>query len=203
MTVFELESALVEFIEANTSELRYRSNEQTDDEVAPQVRSGFIPRDEVGAIIPGDITVYPAVIVNAQSGAQSSADDAELVTVNILIGIFDDGLNQQGYRDCCNLLQRIKDRIREVDIIRERFPWRPPLNWQLNKKYGGPGTNSYPYFFAELQVNFALPAMTSQFDTTAGDGDVEIGRYNEDLLVPTAPASEVQQAPWNPSNTYG
>ena len=182
MTVFELESAVVEFIAANTSELRFRSNEQSLEMTCPQVYSGYIPRDEVGSIIPGEITVYPAIIVNAQSGAQPSKTEAELVTVNIVIGCFDADLDQQGYRDCCNLVQRLKDRFREVDIIRERFPVRLPLSWQMNKKYGGSERNAYPYFFAEMQLDFELGTTDTQFDIDAGSGDVTAGRFNEDLM---------------------
>lgn len=183
MTVFSLEDALVEFCAQNTSELRFRSNEQTDVTVAPAVRSGYIPRDMVGGIIPGDITVYPAIIVSAQQGAQAAPDEGETVTVNILIGCFDDGLDQQGYRDCCNLLQRLKDRFREVDIIREQFPLRYPLTWKINPHYGGAGgTNSFPYFFGELQLHFELPPMMTQFDVDPGTGDTVRGRYNEDLI---------------------
>jgi hypothetical protein len=181
MTVFELESALVEFIAQNTSELRFRSNDQTVAVIPPQVYSGFIPRDEVGAVIPGEITVYPAIIVSAQSGVQQV--DYEVVTVHIAIGCFDDTRDQQGYRDCCNLVQRLKDRLREIDIIGGTFMVSKEsllLNWQLAKQ----SANTFPYFFAEMQVNFELPVMMTQFDLTTGDGDTTVGRYNE-LPIPS------------------
>jgi hypothetical protein len=117
-----------------------------------------------------------------------------VVTVNILIGCFDDSLDQQGYRDCCNVVQRLKDRFREIDILsdggfalsKESFL----LNWQMNKRYGGGGApNGYPYFFAEMQVNFDLPVMSSQFDLGIWDGDVTPGRHNE-LPIPTPPPLE-------------
>lgn len=178
MTIFELEDALVELIEQNTSEYRFRSNEQTDEMVAPRVYSGFIPRDEVGSIIPGDITVYPAIIVNARKGTQS--EESEMVTVEIMVGAFDDTLDQQGFRDISNLVQRIKDRLRENDIIRERFPIRMPLKWEINRKLGAGGQdNAYPYFFGEIQVLFELPVMMTQYDVTPGMGDTDPGRYNE------------------------
>jgi hypothetical protein len=199
MTVFELESALVEFIAANTAELRYRSNEQTDEMIAPRVYSGFIPRDEVGSIIPGEITVYPAIIVNAQAGVQSV--DGEVVTISIIIGCFDAELDQQGYRDCCNLVQRLKDRFREVDIIDESFSISKEhflLNWQLNRRSSAVGSNnSYPYFFAEMQINFDLPVMMTQFDLGIADGDVTPGRYNE-TPVPTPPPLEHDKLPVPP-----
>ena len=184
MTVFELESSLVEFIAQNISELRFRSNEQTEEVIPPQVYSGYVPRDEVGSIIPGEISVYPAIIINAQTGNQPSKVEAETVTVSITIGCFDAGLNQQGYRDCGNILQRLKDRFREVDIIRERFPIRFPMSWQINLKYGGSGSgmNSFPYFFAELIVNFEVPVFSSQFDVDPSTGDETPGRYNQDLV---------------------
>ena len=170
MTVHELEQALVEFAAQNTYEMRFRSNEQTLETVPPAVWSGYIPRDEVGSPMPGEITVYPAIIVSATNGTQDW--ESETVTVNMMIGCFDAGLDQQGYRDCCNILQRLKDRLRESDIIRERFPLRMPLNWQLSKHYGGSGTNSFPYFFAEMQVNFELPvALPNQFDYGIYEGD--------------------------------
>jgi hypothetical protein len=199
MTVFELESALVEFIAMNTAELRFFSNEQTVETISPQVYSGYIPRDEVGAIIPGEITVYPAIIVSAQNGVQDL--DCETVTVNITIGCFDGELDQQGYRDCCNLVQRLKDRFRETDILREKFALskaRFLLTWQMNKKYGGSGgANSYPYFFAEMQINFDLPVPSTQYDLGIWDGDVTPGRYNQ-TPIPTPPPVEHDKHPVPP-----
>jgi hypothetical protein len=165
---------------------------------------GFIPRDEVGAIVPGDITVFPAIIVNAQAGVQQI--EREVVTVSIIIGCFDDKLDQQGYRDCCNVVQRLKDRFREIDIIgdggfalsRESFL----LNWQMNKKYSLGGANAYPYFFAEMQVNFDLPVMSSQFDMGIWDGDVTPGRYNQ-LPIPTPPPLEHDKPSESPAIEWG
>lgn len=192
MTVFELEDALVEFLAANTSDFRLRSNEQTDALVEPRVYSGYVPRDEVGAVIPGEVTVYPAVIVSAVSGAGDHLED--VVTVSIVVGCFDNELDQQGYRDCVNVTQRIRDRIREVSIIRERFGWQPPMNWRLLRK----GAGDYPYFFAEIDVNFALEVqMTSQYDVTVGDGDVTPGRYNA-VPIPTPEPNEHWKHPTPP-----
>src|SRR5215831_12955810 len=154
MTVTELELALVEFVQHNTFELRYKSNEQSPDKLAPQVYRGYVRRDQVGAIMPGDITVYPAVIVRAKSGV--SDFQQEMVTVELIIGIFDDTLDQQGYVDCLELTQRLKDRFMEQSVVRQRFGLRMPLNWQLHKHYDT-HQNSYPYFFGEMQVMFRLP----------------------------------------------
>jgi hypothetical protein len=177
MTVVELEDALVEFIAMNTHELRYRSNEDSGVMIPPQVYTAFIPRNQVGDIIPGEITTYPAIIVRARQGVQ--ATDYERVTVELLIGVFDNSLDQQGSRDCLQLIERIKQRLREQSIIRTRFPIRMPLNWQVNKRGSeGAGYNSYPYFFGEMQIDFELPVPTSQYDADRMTPDVMEGRFN-------------------------
>lgn len=178
MTIFELEDAVVEFIGQNTSEMRFRSNEQSGATVPPRVYSGYAPRDEVGAINAGDISTYPAIIVSAQAGNQTEMDGFDEVTVGIIVGCFDDSLDQQGYRDCVNLVQRLKDRLCEINIIRERFPVRPPIVWKLNPRGREGATNAYPYFFAEMTVGFGLPINENQFNCTVGDGDITPGRYN-------------------------
>ena len=199
MTVFELEDALCEFIAGNVAEFRFPSNEQTVSTVAPRVYTGYIPRDEVGSILAGEITTYPAIIVSAQNGTQDL--DCETVTVNITIGVFDGELDQQGYRDCAILVQRLKDRFREADIVRERFALsktRFLLNWQLAKRYGGTGgLTSYPYWFAEMQVNFELPVPSPQFDVGIWDGDTTPGRYNR-TPIPTPPPLEHDKIPVPP-----
>ena len=190
MTLYELEDALVEFIGQNTSELRYRSNEQTDGKVAPRVYSGFIPRDEVGSIIPGEITTYPAIIIGVKRGQQSW--DSETVTVEVIIGCFDDSLDQQGYSDVVNLVQRLKERLRFEDIIRERFPIRMPLQWEINRKasQAGSGVNAYPYWFGEMQLTFEMEVATSQYDAEFTTGDLMEGTFrypnpNSDPNLPT------------------
>lgn len=183
MTVPELESALVEFVAMNTHELRFRSNEQTASKVAPQVYSGYIPRNQVGEVIPGEITQYPAVIVRAKSGVQS--DEYEKVTVEFLIGCFDDTRDQQGYRDVMQLIERLKQRLREQSVVRQRFPLRLPLNWQINQRQKAAGAityNEYPYFFGEIQCDFQLPVMVSQYDSTYMSPDAGEGRYDWPML---------------------
>src|ERR1700757_3106275 len=118
MTLFQLEDALVEFVIQNTSELRYPSNNESGTDlpnmVAPQVWSGFIPRNSVGAIIPGDITTYPAIIISARRGLQAVDKGwlSELVDVELVIGLYEglaaQGVNakqdQQGYKDILNIV---------------------------------------------------------------------------------------------------
>ncbi len=106
MTIYELEDALVEFFIQQTSDLAYMtSNEQAPDiKIAPQVRSGFIPRNEAGEIIPGEPSSYPSIVLFAREGEQrdlpgsqlDSGWNVELVTVEVLVGTFDSSLDQQG-----------------------------------------------------------------------------------------------------------
>lgn len=185
MTAPELEDALVEFIQQNTYELRYKSNAESIILSAPQVRVGFIPRDEVGSIIPGAISSYPMVIVRAKEGVQSWEHEA--ITIEVLIGTFDDSLDQQGGRDCLQIIERIKSRIREKSIVRDRFDIHMPLNWETNLKtqrIGNTDYNTFPYYFGEMQLLFHIPVPTSQYDANIGTGDVMEGRYDVPINVP-------------------
>jgi hypothetical protein len=194
MTCPELEDALVEFIAMNTHELRYRSNAEAGEKIAPHVYCAFIPRNQVGDVIPGEITTYPAIIIRAKQGVQATA--YERVTVEFLIGTFDDSLDQQGSRDCLQLIERIKQRIRESNIIRTRFPIRMPLNWQINKRASAGPTgdyNSFPYFFGEIQIDFELPVPTSQYDADKMTPDIMEGRYNVPLIEKAKELDEAEK----------
>lgn len=185
MTVPELEDALVEVIAQITCDMRYRSNVETEELAPIRVYCQFVPRNEVGEVIPGEITQYPAVVVRAKQGVQSI--EYERVTVELLIGVWDDRLDQQGSRDCLQIIERIKHGLRERDIVRQRFPIRMPLNWQLNKRMqvsGGLGArgdyNNYPYFFGEMQVDFELMTSSNQYEVTrwspdSGEGRIDVG----------------------------
>jgi hypothetical protein len=197
MTIFQLEDALVEFVIQNTSELRYVSNNESgtdiDSMIAPRVWAGYIPRNSVGAILPGEITTYPAIILSAKRGVQPLHDgwNSEMVDVEMVIGLYDplavEGADvvqdQQGYRDIQNLVQRLKDRFREVSIIRERFPIRMPLKWEINRFFGGEATTYFPYYFGDMLLTFELPVMTSQYDVDKMTADTTPGRYNSGLPI--------------------
>lgn len=177
MTTPELEDALVEAIAQITSDMRYRSNNETDELAPIRVYCQFIPRNEVGEVIPGEITAYPAVIVRAKQGVQ--AIEYERVTVELIIGCWDNSIEQQGGRDVLQIIERIKHGIRHRDIIRQRFPVRMPLNWQINKRAASGPTgdyNSYPYFFGEMQIDFELMTDSNQYDITMMSTDATEGR---------------------------
>lgn len=182
MSAPELEDALVEFLAMNTHELRFKSNNETDEPVSPSVYAAFIPRNQVGEVIPGMITTYPAIVVRVRQGIQTV--DYEVLTVEILIGIFDESLDQQGSRNCLNLVQRVKDRIREQSIIRERYRLSFPLNWQINKRVTSGDYNNFPYYFAEMQIDFQDTVMGSQYEPDSSTGDVLPGRFNVPMINP-------------------
>src|SRR5215475_13388418 len=120
MNVYELEDALVEFIQQNTWELkRFRFEEESNRVKEPNVFSGFIARNEVGEVDPAGFKRYPGIVINARKGEGNPEHiwDSELVYVSIVIGTLDFNKDQQGYRDVVLLKDRIKDRLKEQAII--------------------------------------------------------------------------------------
>ena len=202
MTLFELLDAFTEFVEMQTSDMRYMySNEETTTpnlRIAPQVRSGFIPRNEAGEIIPGDQTSYPSIIVSIREGEQrdlpgshiDSGWNVEMVVVECLVGTFDANRDQQGYRDCMNIVQRLKERVRIQDFIRQRYAIRMPIRYLLNRKYVGQGgMNSFPYFFAEMYFTFAMEVADTQYDATRMSGQEGQGVFDQ-YPIPSGPYVE-------------
>src|SRR5271165_2917406 len=158
MNSFELMDALVEFIGQNTSELkrfRFREGETfANNLIAPNVFAGFVPRNEVGEVDPTGWKRYPAIIVCFRGVDPSTPPDdwkSESANIEIVIGTFDDDKLQQGYRDPMLLAERIDNRLREQSILRQRFVLEMPIKWTLNK------WNTFPFWFASMEVHFTLP----------------------------------------------
>ena len=57
----------------------------------------------------------------------------------------------------------------------------------MNPRSAGP--NAFPYFFAEMTVNFEIEAASSQFETTLGTGDYIVGPY-DNTPIPTPEPNE-------------
>ena len=200
MTLYELLDAFTEFVEMQTSDMRYMtSNEETPNlRIAPQVRSGFIPRNEAGDIIPGEEHTYPSIIITIREGEQrdlpgshiDSGWNVEMVVVEALIGTFDANRDQQGYRDCMNIVQRLKERVRIQDFIRQRYAIRMPIRYLLNRKYVGQGgMNSFPYFFAEMYFTFAMEVGDTQYDATRMSPQDGSGIFDQ-YPIPSGPYVE-------------
>lgn len=100
---------------------------------------------------------FPYMIVKLDSG---NADDGEAhkVKVLILIGIFDDNENKQGYRDVINVIDKIYIRFGKDRVLDHQYVAEWPFRWQLYED------DTYPYYFGGIEMNFDIPAVIREDD---------------------------------------
>lgn len=105
--------------------------------------------------------IIPYVIVRLNSGDDSGRKDSDnIVHVVLIVGVMDDAKDQQGYRDCMNIYQKIY----------QRFSQNPNLNGKGifvgEFKWANQEDDYFPYFFGACTLDFKIPAIRRE-DTLA------------------------------------
>ena len=95
---------------------------------------------------------FPYVIVRLDSGAIDTQTDPHKVAVVLLVGVYDDGLDNQGHRTVLEIMEMIQKHYEEKPLLAKQFVFCDPFRWVLQDE------ESYPYFFGAAEVTFELPA---------------------------------------------
>ena len=100
---------------------------------------------------------FPYMIVKLDSG---NIDDGEAhkVKVLILIGIFDNNENKQGYRDVLNIIDRIYIRFGKDRMLDHQYEVEWPFRWQLYED------DTHPYYFGGIEMSFNIPSVLREDD---------------------------------------
>lgn len=114
--------------------------EETDPELAEE---GLIDTDPVKTEDP-----YPYAIVRVTDGKIENIDGDQAVTVFIILGVFDDNLNNQGHKDVLNMIQRIYERFAKNAILAGKYECEHPMQWSLQEE------ESFPYFIGGVGLTF-------------------------------------------------
>ncbi len=91
---------------------------------------------------------YPYIIVRVVEGEIKEIEDDQAVETMILIGIYDNDLNNQGYKDVLNIIQKIYERFSKNAILNRRYECVMPIEWVLQEE------ESYPYYIGGMTLNF-------------------------------------------------
>lgn len=107
---------------------------------------------------------FPYIVVRAADGGKISPNSSETVRVGFVIGIFDESLNNQGYKDVFNIIDRIRQRFEKNPILCKRYcrlhSEQYPIHWTTSDE------DTHPYFFGGVEMTFAIPTI-EQEDTYA------------------------------------
>lgn len=141
------------------------------DELVEEVKnllSGHLYKTPAGECIP--INVYPQnlpvnetdddadpipyVIVRLNSGEDKSEGDSNnTVKLVLIIATWDDALNNQGYRDVLNIIQKIYHRFEMNPNLNGVGVFNGAFKWAIQDD------NYYPYNFGACELNFHIAAV--------------------------------------------
>ncbi len=101
-----------------------------------------------------DITKYfPYAIVRIMDGLTEDDYNAWLVTVNILLGAYDEGPDMAGDDHIMIMIQRIINRFSQEARIAPNYTCERSMDWALQDE------DTYPYYFGGVQLKFRVPKM--------------------------------------------
>lgn len=91
---------------------------------------------------------YPYAIVRIEDGKIETIDGNQAVTVLIILGTYNDSLENQGHKDILNMIQRIYERFAKNAILAKKYELIHPISWSLQEE------ESYPYFIGGVALTF-------------------------------------------------
>lgn len=142
MTTILLLKALKSFIEENCTDYSLETKAEGVF-VPPSVFLGFLP-------VKGAEDKFPNFIILRPLEGEDSRDIA-MVKVKIIVGTYSKA--DEGFFDCLNILQRVRDKLFEKRTIDDRYRVEYPFKWELFED------QPYPQWQLEAVATFTVPQM--------------------------------------------
>lgn len=126
-----------------------------DNEVIKSVLNIFEQELPVRAPDQGD-DPYPYIIIKLDTGS-AAENEANKVTIRMIIGTFDEAVDTNGHKDVMNIIQKIYARFAETPVLASKYVMlndeANPFRWALQEE------RSYPYYFGAIECTFATMAI--------------------------------------------
>lgn len=103
-----------------------------------------------------DESHFPYIIVKMDSGSVQDADSAHEVKVIVVVGLFDNNSNKQGYRDVMHIINMIYERFAKNPLLCNQYVAKMPFNWALQDE------DTHPYYFGGFEMSFEIPAIKKE-----------------------------------------
>lgn len=98
---------------------------------------------------------FPYFIVRLDSGKTVEDDDLWTISVDILLGVNDEGTDNEGHYHILNAINRIVTRFSQEATLGEpghkAFRCLPEMEWALQD------ADTYPYYFGAVNLKFLAP----------------------------------------------
>lgn len=101
-----------------------------------------------------ETSIFPYIIVRLNNGNDNGTKDSfNVVNVVLIVGVVDDAREQQGYRYCMNIYQKIYQRFEQNPNLNGRAVFDGDFHWANQED------DYYPYYFGACTLNFRIPAI--------------------------------------------
>lgn len=106
----------------------------------------------------------PYIIVRLQEGSIADPDSPQVVSVILVICLYDAGDQRQGHRDILHVIARLVERYGENRVVRPSndltggspFTAQYPIRWVLQED------DTRPYYFGGVSLTFEAPAIRQE-----------------------------------------
>lgn len=102
----------------------------------------------------------PYILVRVLDGKVKGWVDAQEVQVMLILGCFDDNINNDGHEILLELIQKIEERFLKNPILSKQFMFlndeQHPFEWALQEE------ESFPYVFGAISMSFRTPTIRKE-----------------------------------------
>jgi len=151
MTPIILVDELIKFIGPVVANFELQTNVKTAPPKAPQVIGGYLREKKPGE--KQDPPDFPYVIVRYLE--DNDTDDTDIAQIRIMAGTYSED-TQDGWRDCMNVVTRIKEALLEQRYIGRAFRIEKPIRTEL------PEEQPFPEWVALMTVTVTMPQVQEE-----------------------------------------
>lgn len=106
----------------------------------------------------------PYIVVRVLDGKVKGWVEAQEVQVMLILGCFDDNVNNDGHEILLELIQKIEERFLKNPILSKQFMFlndeQHPFEWALQEE------ESFPYFYGAISMSFRTPTIRKEDEYT-------------------------------------
>lgn len=95
----------------------------------------------------------PYVIVRLPAGEQAAQDERQTVEVILVVCVYDEAEDRQGFRDALHIVNAIMTHYGENSVMGRRYEVQYPIKWVTQQE------DTHPYYFAGMALTVDAPAI--------------------------------------------
>ena len=98
----------------------------------------------------------PYIQVRVSDGELEDRDERQTVSVVLVIGIYDQSPDRQGYVDALHIVEAIKLRYGSNGVFGQKYEAKTPIRWAVSDE------DTHPYYYAAVGFDVSAPAIYAE-----------------------------------------